>query len=161
MTCSTSDPAPAADGAGQAIVRRRLLAGAVAAWLVPASSRAGTTGHAGHAFLYWGAADCGPCLAWERDHLSAVQAELKDLGVPVRVLKKPRIADPWSADHLSADPFALAMLRQGSAPRATPHFIYVADGLRLIDIPGYSRQTWAAAHRRAVARLYAAAAKPV
>jgi hypothetical protein len=106
------------------------------------------------AFLYWGAHDCGPCRAWEHDHLDRVKGELEALGVRVLVLKKPRIVDPWIPEHLGGDPLALAIHAAQSAPRSTPHFTYVAGGLRLIDIPGYERSKWALSHERAVKRLF-------
>jgi hypothetical protein len=117
-----------------------------------AAAQARTSGN--HALLYWGADDCGPCLAWERDHLSRVRDELTALGVRVLVLKKPRILDLWAAEHLQAETLALEIFRAGATPRLTPHFTYVADGLRLIDIPGYDRSNWASVHQRAVDRLF-------
>jgi hypothetical protein len=113
-----------------------------------------------HALIYWGAHDCGPCLAWERDHLSRVGDELAAIGVRVLVLKKPRIVDPWAAEHLQNEALPLEILRSGTTPRLTPHFTYVADGLRLIDIPGYDRSTWVSAHQLAVVRLFGKRSPP-
>ena len=102
------------------------------------------------AMYYWGAEDCGPCKAWERQYESDVSTMFKEKGYKyVRVYKKSIRHKYKHTD--TTDPIAKKIIDSRQSPQFTPAFTYAFGMDRLFDIIG--TREWKKHHSNYVAVL--------